>query len=276
MSAEASLLAEVPLFTFMDDAERADLATLLDAVQFPADHLIFQYGEPGDFMVIVRTGTVELSFKNDTGDKLVLEVVGPGGFFGELAFLDGGARSATARATAPSEVLLMHRGNLESFLNTHPTTTMDLLTALGQRLRRTSEMLRHTATRNVNTETEDRRTLVGKTADAIAEFSGSITFLNLHVVWFTLWIAWNTLAPEERRFDLYPFGLLTMSVSLEGIFLSVFLLLSQNRQTAKDRVRADIEYDVNLRSELEVAHLHEKIDDLRRDVLGRLDDRGPR
>ena len=276
MSAEASLLAEVPLFTFMDDAERADLATLLDAVHYPADHLIFHYGEPGDYMVIVRTGTVELSFKNDTGEKLVLEMVGPGGFFGELAFLDGGARSATARTTTPAEVLRIHRGHLETFLHTHPTTTMDLLTALGKRLRRTSERLRHTATRNVNAETEDRRTLVGKTADAIAQFSGSITFLNLHVVWFTLWIAWNTLAPEARRFDPYPFGLLTMSVSLEGIFLSVFLLLSQNRQTAKDRVRADIEYDVNLRSELEVAHLHEKLDDLRRDVLGRLDARGPR
>ena len=82
--------------------------------------------------------------------------------------------------------------------------------------------------------------------------------------------------PDARRFDPYPFGLLTMAVSLESIFLSVFLLLSQNRQAMKDRVRADIEYEVNLRAELEVSHLHEKIDDLRRDVLRRLDARGPR
>lgn len=277
MSAEASLLAEVPLFTFMDEAERTDLASLLDAARYPADHLIFQYGEPGDYMVIVRTGAVELSFKNDTGEKLVLEMVGPGGFFGELAFLDGGARSATARTTVPAEVLRIHRGHLEAFLRTHPTTTMDLLTALGQRLRRTSERLRHTATRNVNeVATEDRRSAVARAADAVAEFAGTVTFLNLHIVLFASWVAWNLLAPENRRFDPYPFGLLAMSVSVEGIFLGVFVLLAQNRQAAKDRVRSDIEYEVNLRSELEIAHLHEKIDDLRRDVLGRLDPRGPR
>ena len=154
----------------------------------------------------------------------------------------------------------MDRGDLEAFLKNHPAAAMDLLTALGRRLRKTSEMLRHTATRNVNEETEDRRTVVAKVADAIAEFAGSITFLNIHVALFTLWISANLFLPDARRFDPYPFGLLTMAVSLESIFLSVFLLLSQNRQAAKDRVRADIEYDVNLRADLEVAHLHEKMD----------------
>ena len=273
MSAEASLLAEVPLFMLLDDEERAALAAHLDVVRFPAEHVVFNYGEPGDSMLVVRAGAAELSFKNDTGEKIILETVGPGDFFGELAFLDGGARSATVRVTEPMEALLMDRGDLEAFLKKHPAAAMDLLTALGRRLRKTSEMLRHTATRNVNEETEDRRTVVAKVADAIAEFAGSITFLNIHVALFALWIIANLFLPDARRFDPYPFGLLTMAVSLESIFLSVFLLLSQNRQAAKDRVRADIEYDVNLRAELEVAHLHEKMDDLRRDVLSRLDDR---
>ena len=276
MSAEASLLAEVPLFTLLDEEERAALAAHLDVVRFPAEHIVFHYGEPGSSMLIVRTGAAELSFKNDTGEKIVLETVGPGDFFGELAFLDGGARSATVRVTEPMDALLMDRGNLEAFLKKHPAAAMDLLTALGRRLRKTSEMLRHTATRNVNEETEDKRTVVAKVADAIAEFAGSITFLNIHVALFALWIIANLFLPDARRFDPYPFGLLTMAVSLESIFLSVFLLLSQNRQAAKDRVRADIEYDVNLRAELEVAHLHEKMDDLRRDVLSRLDVRDPR
>ena len=271
MSAETSLLAEVPLFTLLDDEERAALAAHLDVVRFPAEHVIFHYGEPGDSMLIVRAGAAELSFKNDSGEKIVLEEVGPGDFFGELAFLDGGARSATVRVTEPMEALLMDRGDLEAFLKKHPAAAMDLLTALGRRLRKTSEMLRHAATRNVNEETEDKRTVIQKSADTIAEFAGSITFLNLHVVLFAVWLGWNLLLPDGRRFDPYPFGLLTMAVSLESIFLSVFLLLSQNRQAAKDRVRADVEYEVNLRAELEVAHLHEKIDDLRRDVLSRLD-----
>ena len=271
MSAETSLLAEVPLFTLLDDEERAALAAHLDVVHFPVEHVIFNYGEPGDSMFVVRTGAAELSFKNDSGEKIVLEEVGPGNFFGELAFLDGGARSATVRVTEPMEALLMDRGDLEAFLKKHPAAAMDLLTALGRRLRKTSEMLRHAATRNVNEETEDKRTVIQKSADTIAEFAGSITFLNLHVVLFAVWLGWNLLLPDGRRFDPYPFGLLTMAVSLESIFLSVFLLLSQNRQAAKDRVRADIEYEVNLRAELEVAHLHEKIDDLRRDVLSRLE-----
>ena len=148
---------------------------------------------------------------------------------------------------------------------------MDLLTALGKRLRTTSEILRHTATRNVNEATEDKRTAVQKAADWIAEFSGSIPFLLLHAGLFAGWILWNTQLPENLRFDPYPFNFLTMCVSLEAIFLSVFVLLSQNRQAAKDRVRADIEYEVNLRAELEVAELHDKLDKFQAATLARLE-----
>ncbi len=271
MSADASLLAEVPLFHLLDDEERASLAAHLDVVKFPVGHIIFNYGEPGDAMFVVRSGEAELSFKNDTGQKIVLETATAGDFFGELAFLDGGSRSTSVLVTQEMEALLMERSDLEQFLHKHPAAAMDLLTALGKRLRNTSELLRHTATRNVNEEVEDKRTVVQKAADWIAEFSGSIAFLVIHIGVFASWILINTQAPESVRFDPYPFNFLTMCVSLEAIFLSVFVLLSQNRQAAKDRVRADIEYDVNLRAELEVAHLHEKIDRLTSDVLARLD-----
>ena len=274
MSADASLLAEVPLFQLLDEEERTSLSTHLDVVKFPAGHVVFNYGEPGDAMYIVRDGKAEMSFKNDTGEKIILEVCERGDFFGELSFLDGGTRSPTALVTEDVEALLMDRGDLELFLKRHPAAAVDLLTALGKRLRKTSEILRHTATRNVNEETEDKRTVVQKTADWIAEFSGSISFLLIHAALFAVWILWNTQVPESMRFDPYPFNFLTMCVSLEAIFLSVFVLLSQNRQAAKDRVRADIEYEVNLRAELEVAHLHEKIDRLSSDVLTRLQNLG--
>ena len=271
MPADATLLAEVPLFHLLDDEERASLSTHLDVVQFPAGHIVFNYGEPGDTMYVVRSGQAELSFTNDTGEKIVLESVGRGDFFGELTFLDGGSRSATVLVTEPLEALLMDREDLETFLKRHPHAAMDLLSALGKRLRKTSETLRHTATRNVNEETEDKRTTVQKVADWIAEFSGSIAFLLIHAGLFAGWILWNTEAPASLRFDPYPFNFLTMCVSLEAIFLSVFVLLSQNRQAAKDRVRADIEYDVNLRAELEIAELHQKLDRLHADTLARLD-----
>ena len=275
MSADANLLAEVPLFNLLDDEERAALAAHLDVVKFPAGHVIFNYGEPGDAIYVVRSGEAELSFKNDTGEKIVLENAVAGDFFGELSFLDSGSRSATVLVTQDMEALLMDRGDLDVFLRKHPAAALDLLTALGKRLRRTSEMLRHTATRNVNEETVDKRTLVQKTADWIAEFSGSIAFLVIHIVLFAAWILINTKAPEAWRFDPYPFNFLTMCVSLEAIFLSVFVLLSQNRQAVKDRVRADIEYDVNLRAELEIAQLHEKIDSLSSAVLAQLNHQRP-
>ena len=149
---------------------------------------------------------------------------------------------------------------------------MDLLAAMGRRHRETLELLRHTATRNVNEEHEDTRTMVQKSADWIAEFAGSIPFLLIHVGLFAFWLTVNWVqVPGIPQFDPYPFGFLTLAVSLEAIFLSVFVLLSQNRQAAKDRVHADIEYDVNLKAELEIAHLHEKMDRLTGDVLLRLE-----
>ena len=271
MPADAALLAEVPLFQFLDDEERAALAAHLDDVAFPAGHVVFNYGEPGDAMYIVRAGEGELSFKNDAGEKILLETVKRGDFFGELAFLDGGSRSATALVTQDMQAILMDRADLEIFVRRHPHAAIDLLAALGKRLRKTSEILRHSPTRNVNEETLDKRTTVQKVADWIAEFSGSISFLTIHAALFAVWIVWNTLLAERLRFDAYPFNFLTMCVSLEAIFLSVFVLLSQNRQAAKDHVRGDIEYAVNLRAELEVAQLHEKLDQLSADVLARLD-----
>ena len=127
---------------------------------------------------------------------------------------------------------------------------------------------------------EDKRTNVQRVADWIAEFSGSLTFLNIHLLFFFLWILLNTswistfdeaLLKDITGFDPFPYGLLTMCVSLEAIVLSVFVLLSQSRQAAKDKIRSDIEYDVNLKAELEVAQLHEKIDRLNAEVLGRME-----
>ena len=117
--------------------------------------------------------------------------------------------------------------------------------------------------------------MVQKSADWIAALSGSIPFLLIHVIWFSFWILANVgCLPGIPIFDPFPYGLLTMIVSLEAIVLSVFVLLSQNRQAEKERMRADIEYDVNLKAELEVAHLHEKVGRLHSEILARLDQLG--
>jgi uncharacterized membrane protein len=271
-AANAELLAEVPFLQLLDEKDRADLAAELDVVRFPAGRVLFNYGDPGDSLYVIRSGEVEVFFKDDTGERIVLETAKAGDVFGELSLLDGGPRTASVVATQDLEALRVDRADLDHFLQRHPAATLDLLAAMGRRLRATSEKLRHTASRNVNEEIEDKRTTVQKAADWIAEFSGSISFLVLHVVIFTGWIVANTgWLPGVPVFDAFPYGLLTMCVSLEAIFLSVFVLLSQNRQVAKDRIRADIEYEVNLKAELEVAHLHEKVDHLTAEVARRLE-----
>jgi uncharacterized membrane protein len=269
---EAALLAEVPFFQLLDDEERNFLAGELDIVRFKQGDMIFSYGDPGDAMFVIRTGEVEVFFKDDTGGRVVLETPRDGDFFGELSLLDNGPRTASVLATRDVEALKVDRNDLDHLLRLHPEAALDLLTAMGKRMRVTAELLRHTASRNVNEVVEDKRTVIQKAADWIAEFSGSIPFLAIHVVLFFLWIIMNVGSgiPGIPMFDPFPFGLLTMAVSLEAIILSVFVLLSQNRQVAKDRVRSDIEYDVNLKAELEIAHLHEKMDRLTSEVLARL------
>jgi uncharacterized membrane protein len=272
MSPEADLLKEVPLFELLDDHERTELAAHLEVVHFASGETVFNYGEPGHAIYVISSGEVEVFFKNDTGERIVLEVATRGDFFGELSMLDEGTRSTSVMATQETDALRLDRADLDRFLQIRPQAAMDLLAAMGRRHRVTVERLRHTATRNVNEELEDKRTLVQKTSDWIAQFAGSIPFLLIHVGVFAFWLIVNWVhVPGVPQFDPYPFGFLTLAVSLEAIFLSVFVLLSQNRQAAKDRVHADIEYDVNLKAELEISHLHEKIDRLTSDVLVRLD-----
>jgi CRP/FNR family transcriptional regulator, cyclic AMP receptor protein len=271
-SPDAELLALVPFFQLLDAEERKFLAGELDVVRFRKGDMVFNYADPGDAMFVVRSGEVEVFFKDDTGGRIVLETLTDGDFFGELSLLDNGPRTASVVVTRDLEALRVDRNDLDHLLRLHPEAALDLLTAMGKRMRVTAELLRHTASRNVNDEIEDKRTKVQKAADWIAEFSGSITFLTIHVVLFFAWIMMNVGngVPGIPLFDPFPFGLLTMAVSLEAIILSVFVLLSQNRQVAKDRVRSDVEYDVNLKAELEIAHLHEKMDRLTAEVLARL------
>jgi uncharacterized membrane protein len=261
MPADAALLIDIPFFNFLDENERVSLAAQLEEVQVPEGQVLFNYGEPGDCLYVIRSGKAEVFFKDDTGTRIVLEIAGTGDVVGELSLLDGGPRTASVVVTEALDALRLDRGDLDQFLRSHPAAAIDLLSTLGRRLRVSAERLRHTASRNVNVEAEDKRTAVQKTADWIADFSGSIPFLMIHVVFFAVWIGLNIQAvPFAPMFDPFPFGLLTMAVSLEAIFLSVFVLLSQNRQAAKDRIRGDIEYEVNIKAEMEVAHLHEKVD----------------
>jgi CRP/FNR family transcriptional regulator, cyclic AMP receptor protein len=269
MSPLVSLLAEVPLFQLLDADERAALAQMMEQADFAVGDTVFREGEPGDRMYVVCSGAVELSTTDKLGQKLVLTTASRGDLFGELSLLDQGARNARATVLEAGELLVLDRATLMDFIRRKPDAALDMMAVMGGRMRTTTNRLRQLATRNANEEMETKVTAFERLTDIIAAFSGSLLFLALHVGWFLLWILVNTL-PGLPAFDPFPFGLLTMCVSLEAIFLSVIVLLSQNRQAAKDRIRADVEYDVNLKAELEVSHLHEKVDQLQAALLSRL------
>jgi CRP/FNR family transcriptional regulator, cyclic AMP receptor protein len=271
---DVDILAEVPFFHNLSAADRAMLAERIDVERVPAGTQMFGHGDPGGSLYVVRSGVVELFFKNDTGEHITLETVSAGQFFGEISLLDGGARTTAALVKEDLEALVIDRGDLEALVAVSPAAAMSLLAAAGERLRTTVGLLRHTASRNPNVETEDNRTAVMRAADWISEFSGSLPFLFIHVGVFAVWISLN-VGPLGRSaiggWDAFPFGLLTMVVSLEAIILSVFVLLSQNRQVARDRVRNDIEYNVNVKAELQIAHMHEKVDNMYAAILARLE-----
>ncbi len=269
--ATVALLAEVPLFALLDEQERSLLAERVTLVEFEAGKVIFNVGDPGDSMYIVTSGEVQLSVKTKTGEEMFLERPNAGDFFGEISLLDEGPRTASARTLTAVKAIEVDRGDLDELFRLKPAAAMDLLAATGRRLRHNSALLRNAATRNVNDETGDTRSAVMKTADWIAEFSGSLPFLFIHIGLFATWILLNVKLLPFGGFDPFPFGFLTLVVSLEAIILSVFVLLSQNRQVARDKVRGDIEYDVNLKAEMQIAHMHEKHDQMYVELTKRLE-----
>jgi uncharacterized membrane protein len=260
-------LAEVKLFELLDENELQELASVIDSKAVPAGQVIFNAGELGDSLYIVRSGEVELYVRDTAGQKIVLTTVEKNEIFGELSMLDARPRSATAVSMTDTELFLLDRDDLLLLFQKQPDAALNMLATISSMLRKVDRLLQTRVSRNVNEEMEERLPTLQRVADWIAWFSGSMQFLIINGLWFLVWIAVNTLPTGAHQFDPFPFGLLTMIVSLEAIFLSCFVLISQNRQAAKDKIRADIEYEVNIKAELEVAHLHEKVDHIHEELL---------
>jgi CRP/FNR family transcriptional regulator, cyclic AMP receptor protein len=269
MPCDARMLAKNELFEQLTEEDRAQLAQVVDRRELPAGTTLFQAGEPGESLFVVSTGEVELFIKDTAGQKIVLTVARDGEIFGELALLDRGARTATALALVDTVLLELDRDDLLLLFQKTPEAAVRLLAAVGHMTRKADELLQTRVSRNVNIEVEENLSTLQRIADWIAWFSGSMPFLLINAIWFGAWIVVNTFRLGIPAFDPYPFGLLTMIVSLEAIFLSCFVLISQNRQAEKDHVRSDVEYEVNIKAELEVAHLHEKTDRIYTEMLER-------
>src|SRR5947209_2169718 len=249
MGCDVEQLADVELFEHVSEDDRARLAEFIDIVPLAAGETLFKTGEPGESLYIVRSGEIELFIKDTAGQKIALAVAGVGEVFGELALLDRGPRTATAVALDDTQLLELDRDDLLLLFQKSPNAALRLLAAMSHMTRKADELLRTRVSRNANEEVEEKITPIERIADWISWFSGSMHFLLLNAGWFVVWIAVNVWPLGVPQFDPFPFGLLTMIVSLEAIFLSCFVLISQNRQGEKDRVRSNIEYEVNVKAE---------------------------
>src|ERR1700722_3430222 len=263
MPIDASILNEVEHLRELNVEEKAALAEKIELLRYSTGQPIFRYGDPGHAMYIVRAGEVEIYVKNDQGEKIVLETTQPGDIFGEISLLDGGPRTAWADALGDVVLLRLDREHFETYVRQCTPAALNLLSVAARRLRRSDEVIRRTVTRNVNDVAAEQGTLLTRLADAVPSFTGSMASLAFHAVFLGGWIAINlSLLRNMKAFDPYPFEFLSVMVSLEAIFLTLFVLTSQNRQRARDRIRSDIEFESSINTETKIAYLHEKIDKL--------------
>jgi CRP/FNR family cyclic AMP-dependent transcriptional regulator len=260
-------LRHVPLFESLDDKAAKELCELLEPLDCEANTVLFRGGDTGDAMYLIERGKVRICVRARDGHEVTLAELGRGDFFGEMALLDGQRRSADAVVAEDARLALLSREHFLSFMRGSPDVALEMLTALANRLRHTDELLRHSATRNVNVEEAAQLTLADRAADIIAEFGGSWKFIIAAVLFFNSWVLINTWLLADRAFDVYPFLLLSTGINMLAVLQAPIILMSQNRQAHKDRLRAEIDYQVNLKNELALNEIIQRLKTLERDYL---------
>jgi CRP/FNR family cyclic AMP-dependent transcriptional regulator len=264
MPIDPRVLRHASAFQLLDDDELSELAAHVDEVSFAGGQTIFRAGDPGGVMHVLLSGRVEVSILDQDRRRVVLHALGPGEIFGELSLFDGEPRSATVVAVEPTRTSLIDREDLERLFARRPHAALDVLAMLGRRLRATDLLLSERVARNPNEVLDEKATFGDRVADAVARFGGSWSFIFSFAACLAVWVAANTvlLLGRKEPFDPYPFILLNLFLSMLAAIQAPVIMMSQNRQDAKDRVRSELDYQVNLKAELGITQLHEKFDRL--------------
>jgi uncharacterized membrane protein len=260
-------LRHVPLFESLDNEAADELCHLLESLDSKAGTFLFRTGDEGDAMYLIEHGKVRICMRATDGHEVTLTELERGDFFGEMALLDGQHRSADAIVAEDARLAVLSREHFLSFVRSNPNVALEMLTALANRLRHTDELLRHSATRNVNVEEAAQLTLADRAADAIAEFGGSWKFIIFEIGLFLSWILVNSWLLADKIFDPYPYVFLNLVLGIICGLQAPIIMMSQNRQSHKDRLRADLDYQVNLKNELTLQEILERLETLERDRL---------
>lgn len=264
MTVEA--IRSVTLFASLRDEEAEELVTLLQSRPVPAGTILFHAGEDGDAMYLIQSGRVRIAVDDSEGQQIVLAELAQGDFFGEMSLIDGKQRSADAHVIEDAQLSVLSRENFLRYINTHPGVALEMLSAVFQRLRHTDRMLQQRVSRNVNEEQAKRMTLADRAADLLAEFGGSWKFIGVSLFLIVFWIGLNSYF-LLRGFDPKPFAMLNLVLAVIAGLQAPIIMMSQNRQGSKDRLRADLDYQVNLKNELALSEVLRRLDVLESERL---------
>ena len=262
-------LRSVPLFASLDDEAARDLRDLLSETSVPQSTRLFRQGDTGDAMYLIESGRVRISIRDDDKQEVTLAELAQGDFFGEMSIIDGRNRSADARVIEDAQLAVLSRDAFLTFVRRKPDVALEMLSALTDRLRRTDELLRSRVSRNVNDEEKARLTLADRAADVIAEFGGSWKFIGVSIGLILFWIVFNSYILVSG-FDPAPYQMLNLVLAVIAGMQAPIIMMSQNRQGEKDRLRADLDYQVNLKNELSLAEVLRRLDVLESERLPKL------
>jgi CRP/FNR family cyclic AMP-dependent transcriptional regulator len=265
LSHEAESLSRIPLFKRLTPDELEQLAQGVDQVNFKGEETIFNEQDQGDALYVVDSGSVRIWVLDEDVKPVTLAELKSGEFFGELAVLDRGARSTNATAIGDTELHRLSSDDFEKFLLKHPDVAIDVICEIGARMRQTNMLVSQRATRNINVEMAERSTIGQRIADRVASFGGSWTFIIIYVSFLVGWMAFNTFVlvhygkgENGAEFDPYPYILLNLMLSMTAALQAPIIMMSQNRAAVKDRLAAEQDFKVNLKSEFILEELMRK------------------
>ena len=263
-------LKHVPLFALLDDDELAVLAAQVDLRTFAARQRIYKIGDPGMHAYILLSGNVQVSTVDSDQQEVVVDQPGHGQFFGFASMLEQTPHQTSALATEETTCVEISRDDIAILLQRKPMAGMDMLTVLGQQFHASQQLVRIRATRNPNDLIDEDFTFGERIADTVASFGGSWAFIILFGVVLVIYTCIN-IALRGKAWDPYPFILLNLFLSMLAALQAPVIMMSQNRQDKKDRLRSELDFDVNRRAEAEIQNLSRKLN-LVTDKLGDLDD----
>jgi CRP/FNR family cyclic AMP-dependent transcriptional regulator len=263
-------LRQIPLFALLDDDEIAVLAAQVEIKKFAARQRIYKIGEAGKHAYVMMSGLVRVTTVDHDHQEVLVDEPRHGDFFGFASMLEDSPHQTTALAMEETMCLEVSRDDIAALLQQKPMAGMDMLTVVSRQFHASQALVRIRASRNSNDVIEEEMGFGDRIADAVARFGGSWTFIILFGVVLLVYTSTNT-ALKGKAWDPYPFILLNLFLSMLAAIQAPVIMMSQNRQDTKDRLRGELDYDVNVRAESEIQTLSNKLN-LLADKIGDVDD----